>query len=391
MDFNIPPELEELRLKFREFIDTEIIPREKDFDHKLERMPEPVVKELRDKVKAAGLWVPHLPKEHGGLSLDMIGHCLIFSELGRSIIAPYMFNADAPDEGNMILLDKAGSKAQKEKYLYPMIQGDIHSTFAMSEPPPGTGSDPSAMITNAEKKGDRYIINGKKWFATGAKDAKLAIVFARVNGSFRKSTMFLVDTNTKGYKFIREIDTMGSHGQGGHCEIHLDNVEVGEEDVLGGVAKGFRLSQVRLGPARLGHCMRWLGLARRSLEIAISYAKEREVFGAKISEHQGNQWKIADRAMEIELGNLITLKAAWKVQQGQDVRQEISMAKLYVAETLCRVLDDSIQLCGAAGYSRDLPLEWFYRNARAARIADGPSEVHKMVIARNILSGKSAL
>lgn len=389
MDFNIPPELEELRLKFREFVDTEIIPREKDFDHKLERMPEPVVKELRDKVKAAGLWVPHLPKEYGGLGLDMIGHCIVFSELGRSIIAPYMFNADAPDEGNMVLLSEAGTEAQKEKYLYSMIRGETHSTFAMSEPPPGTGSDPSTMIANAEKKGDRYIINGKKWFATGARDANVAIVFAKLNGSFRKSTMFLVPTDAKGYKFIREIDTMGSHGQGGHCEIHLDNVEVGEEAVLGGVAKGFRLSQVRLGPARLGHCMRWIGLARRSLEIAIAYAKEREVFGAKISEHQGNQWKLADRAMEIELGNLITLKAAWKVQQGQDARQEISMAKLYVAETLCRVLDDAIQICGSAGYSRDLPLEWFYRNARAARIADGPSEVHKMIISRNILSGKS--
>lgn len=391
MNFNISPELDLLRLRFRDFVNAEIIPREKDFDHDNGRMPESIVTELRNKVKAQGLWLPHMPKEYGGLGLDMIGHCLVFSELGRSIIAPYMFHADAPDEGNMILLSKAATEAQKEKYLYPMIRGETHSTFAMSEPPPGTGSDPSTMLANAEKKGDRYILNAKKWFATGAKGASFAIVFAKVNGSFRRSTMFLVPTDSEGYKFIREIDTMGSHGQGGHCEIHLENVEVGQEDILGGVARGFRLSQVRLGPARLGHCMRWIGLARRSLEIAIDYAKKREVFGAKLAEHQGNQWKLADRATEVELGNLITLKAAWKVQQGEDARQEISMAKLYVSEMLCRVLDDCIQLCGAAGYSRDLPLEWFYRNARAARIADGPSEVHKMVIARNILSGKSPI
>lgn len=388
MDFEVSPEVESLRLKLREFVSNEIIPLEKHYNYETGRMPEEINQKARVKVKSAGFWTPHLPKKEGGLGLDQIGTCIIFSELGRSPIAPYIFNCDAPDEGNMHLLSLAATEKQKELILHPLIRGELRTAFAMTEPSPGAGSDPTSLQTNAEKVGDTFILNGKKWYCTGANGAKYLIVMAKVNGSFRKTTMFLVPTDAVGYKMVREIEIMGSHGPGGHCELNFENVEVSEDMVLGRVGEGFRLSQERLGPARLTHCMRWTGMARRALSIARTYAKERIVFSSKIAEHQGIQWMFAERATEIEMAFLLTLKAAWLLQSGKDARQETSMAKWKVSEALCNTIDTAIQICGGMGYSRDLPLELFYRDARAARIADGPSEVHKMVIGRNYVSEK---
>ncbi len=390
MDLTVAPAVEELRLRIREFVETRVMPAEKLYDYEDGRMPESVCDDLRAQVKEAGLWAPHLPKEEGGLGLDLIGQCVIFMELGRSPIAPFMFNADAPDEGNMHLLSVAATPDQKERFLKPLIAGEIRSAFAMTEPEGGAGSDPQLLQTNADKDGDDFILNGRKWFATGANGAGFLIVMARVNNSFRKTTLFLVPADSPGYTMVREVGVMGSHGPGGHCELTFENVKVPAANVLGRVAEGFRLSQVRLGPARLTHCMRWLGMARRAMEIAREYARERQVFGSKLAEHQGIQWMMADRAVEIEAGTMLTLKAAMKLRDGEDIRHAISMAKLHVSETLCRTLDDAIQICGAKGYSRDLPLELFYRDARAARLADGPSEVHRMVLGRNLMSGKEA-
>lgn len=230
------------------------------------------------------------------------------------------------------------------------------------------------------------IIFGHKWFCTGAKGASFIIVFSKFQNSFRKSTMFLVSTESEGYELVREIEIMGSHGVGGHCELIFKIVKVPPENVLGGIGQGFRLSQVRLGPARLTHCMRWIGLATRALEIAKEYAKKREVFGSKLSEHQGIQWMFAESITEIEAFFALTLQAAYKLDSGFDAKRDLSIAKYYTSEMLCRVSDRAIQICGSHGYSRDLPLEWFYRDARAARFADGPSEVHKMIIARSYLS-----
>ncbi len=389
MDFSLPPHVEEVRLRVRDFVEKYAMPAEQAYDYTSGRMPEKLTDELRKKVKEAGLWVPHLPKKEGGLGLDMTGMCIVFAELGRSPVAPFLFNADAPDEGNMHLLSEAASEDQKERFLKPLIRGEIRSAFAMTEPAPGAGADPASLLTNAERKGDKFVLNGRKWFCTGANGAGFLIVFARVDGSFRRSTMFLVPTNTPGYTMIREVGVMGSHGPGGHCELNFENVEVPPENVLGRVGEGFRLSQVRLGPARLSHCMRWIGLSRRAMEIARKYAQDREVFGSKIAEHQGIQWMFADRAVEIESGLLLTLKCAHMYDKGEDARHLTSMAKLHVSETLCRTLDTAIQICGSAGYSRDLPLELFYRDARAARLADGPSEVHRMVIGRSLMSGRT--
>lgn len=388
MDFSVEPKVAELCQQIRAFVSEHVIPAEKLYDYDTGRMPESVNEDLRKKVKAAGLWAPHLSKDLGGLGLDIFGQCAVFMELGRSPMAPFIFNCDAPDEGNMHLLHEAASPEQKKRFLEPLAAGTIRSAFAMTEPAPGAGSDPSALATDAVRDGDDFILNGHKWFCTGANGAAFLIVMARVNGSFRKCSLFLVPTDSPGYTMLREVGVMGSHGPGGHCELRFENVRVPGSLLLGGVGQGFRLSQVRLGPARLTHCMRWIGMARRSMDIAREYARGRELFGSRLSDHEGIQWQFADAAVAIESGVLLTLKAADLLRRGQDARHALSMAKLHVSETLCSVLDRAIQICGAAGYSRDLPLELFYRDARAARLADGPSEVHRMVIGRSLMSGK---
>ncbi len=389
LETKIDSSTEDIRLRIRDFVAREVIPAEKLYDHASGRMPREVNEELRAKVKAEGLWAPHLPKEEGGLGLDLIGRCLVFAELGYSAFAPYVFNCDAPDEGNMHLLAEAATPEQKERFLHPLVEGKIRSAFAMTEPAPGAGSDPSALSTNAVRDGDDFILNGRKWFCTGANGADFLIVFARLDGSFRKSTMFLVPADSPGYTMLREVEVMGSHGPGGHCELEFKDVRVPANMVLGRPGSGFRLSQVRLGPARLTHCMRWTGMARRAMDIALNYAKERELFGSRLADKQGIQWMLARAAVEIEAGMLLTMKAARLLEEGKDFRHAGSMAKLKVSETLCNVLDDAIQICGATGYSRDLPLELFYRDARAARLADGPSETHLMVLSRNLISGNA--
>lgn len=379
-------DINQIRLKIRNIVNEVIIPAESKFDFKTGRMPQEEVNRIRSYIKSEGLWTPHLPVEYGGLGLSLLDTCLIFSEMGRSPIAPFMFNCDAPDEGNMHLLIEAATNDQKEKYLYPLIEGKIRSGFAMTEPPPGAGSDPSTLLTNATEEDNHYIINGHKWFCTGANGAKFVIVFSKFQNSFRKSSMFIVETDTPGYTMLREIEIMGSHGAGGHCELLFENVKIPKENILGKIGEGFRLTQVRLGPARLTHCMRWIGLARRSLEIAKQYAKERVVFGKKLFEHEGIQWMIAESLTEIEAAWTLTMNAAKKLDEGKNPKKELSMAKYYTSEMLCRVIDRAMQICGSHGYSKDLPLEWFYRDARASRYADGPTEVHKMVIAREFFS-----
>ena len=246
-----------------------------------------------------------------------------------------------------------------------------------------------AHAPRAGKATDRFkMIHQVAVAHDGTEVVLTGYMLGRVDGSFRKSSMFLVPTDSAGYRMEREVGVMGSHGPGGHCAVSFHDVEVPPENLLGGVGQGFRLSQVRLGPARLSHCMRWTGLARRSMQIAREYAKERTAFDARLADHEGIQWMFAERALEIECGFLLTLKAAWLLEQGQDIRHATSLAKWQVSETLCRSVDTAIQVCGAKGYSRDLPLELFYRDARAARLADGPTEVHKMVIGKNLTSGK---
>ena len=387
MDFSLAPDVIALRNRVATFVRDVIMPHEMKLDEH-GRLPQATVDSLRSKVKAAGLWTPHLPVEYGGQGLDMVSMAVVFEQLGKCQIAPYLFNCDAPDEGNMHLLIDHGSADQIERYLRPLAAGQIRSGFAMTEPAPGAGSDPSLLQTHAEWHGDRWLINGHKWYTTNADGAAFIIVMARTSDDLRGgATLFIVDKDTPGFRVVRQIGVMGSDGPGGHCELTFDNVEVSDSQILGGVGQGFQLAQARLGPARLSHCMRWLGMAQRALEIATERAQNREAFGKRLADHEAVQWMLTDSATEIHAGHVMTLHAAWMIDQGQDSRHYTSMAKLYVSELMGRVIDRAIQICGSLGYSTDLPLERYYRDARAARIVDGPSEVHRMVIARNTLKG----
>lgn len=387
MDFELEPELIELRDRVAAFVRDEVIPLEKDFSPN-------DLKALRDKARKAGIYGPQLPREWGGLGLGTFGMCVVFEQAGRSLLGPLALHCAAPDEGNMHLLSIYATPEQREQYLRPLVEGKIRSCFAMSEPAPGAGADPTMLKTQAVKVEGGWEITGRKWFATGAEGAAFAIAMAITDPSVpahRGVTMFLVPANSPGFKVVRSVPVMGGHGSiGGHGEIDFDHVRVPDSAVFGKIGDGFKMAQVRLTPARLTHCMRWLGVAQRSLEIAIDRAREREAFGKKLAEHQAVQWMIADSEIEIHASRLMVMHAAWKHERGDDIRHESSICKVFVAETVNRVVDRAVQVCGALGVSTDTPLEHFYREARAFRIYDGPSEVHRMVIARDLLRPRRA-
>jgi acyl-CoA dehydrogenase len=387
MDFSVSPAAEELRRQVRRFIDERVIPLEPR-EHSEHGLPAEVLAEVRGQARAAGVWAPQLPAELGGLGLALSDLAPIFEEAGRSPLGPLALNCAAPDEGNMHLLLLAGTPTQKAKYLARLARGECRSCFAMTEPPPGAGSDPSMLRTLAVPDGDGWVIDGHKWFISGADGAAFAIVAAVTNPDAPArecATLFLVDADNPGWRVVRRIPTMGGEGPGGHCEVLLRNCRVGPGDVLGPVNEGFGLMQARLGPARLTHCMRWLGAAGRCLDIAAEYVRGRSAFGKLLSEHEGLRWMLADSATDLHAGRLMVHEAAWQIERGERAQTQTSMCKVFVAEAVGRVIDRAVQMCGARGYSGDTVLERFYRDARAFRIYDGPSEVHRMVIARQFL------
>ena len=389
MDFTLPPELDDYRRRVRAFVEEENLPVEADRANwdEHENIADAPLAALRAKAKAAGLWTLQLPKDVGGQGLPMVGVAACYEEMNRSIFGPVCFNAAAPDDGNMRLLSMVGTPAQKERWLAPIVEGRVRSAFAMTEPHPGGGSDPSMMMTRAERKGDRWVVSGRKWFITGADAAQHFILMARTSDDPRKGlTAFLFDKDQPGWRIERRIPIMGPEEHGGHCELIFEGLEIPDENVLMKVGDGLKATQIRLGPARLTHCMRWTGLAKRCLEIAAAYVKERESFGMPLAEHEGVQWMLGETAMQIEIGRLLTMKAAHALDSGSFARKEVSMAKVQVADTLFKAADTAIQLCGARGYSKDTVLEWIYRYARQAKLVDGASEVHKMVLSRSYLA-----
>jgi acyl-CoA dehydrogenase len=389
MNLSLPPELEDLRRRVRDVIEREIMPLEHapaSFDAH-ENIGLPLLEDVRRKVKAAGLWAPQMPRSFGGLGLNTAGMAVLYEEMGRSIFGPVSFNCAAPDDGNMMLLAKVARADQQERWLRPIAEGRVRSAFVMTEPMPGAGSDPSAMRTRAEKRGDKWVVTGRKWFITGAGAAQHFILIARTSDDARRGlTAFLYDRDQPGWSILRRIPIMGPEEHGGHCELEFDGLEIPDENRLMGVGEGLKVTQIRLGTARLTHCMRWLGMARRALEIARPYVEERMNFGHLLKDHEGVQWLLGEAAMAIEIGRLLTLKAALALDGGSRARAEVSMAKIQVSETLHKAIDTAIQLMGARGYSKDTPLEWMYRYARQARLVDGASEVHKMVVAREWLN-----
>jgi acyl-CoA dehydrogenase len=386
IDFTIPPELETARRAVAAFMDQHVYPKENRIVED-EGIPAELERDLQEQVKSQDLWAPHLPKEWGGMGIGFIGQALVNEIIGRSVIGPRIFGNAAPDAGNAELLLIAATPEQKEQYLRPLASGNVRSCFAMTEPEV-SGSDPTGLRTTALREGDEWVINGHKWFISGAIGSAFAIVMAVTDSAadpYGRASMILVPTNTPGFNIIRAVGVMGSGGVGGHCEIRFENCRVPAGNLLGEKGKGFKLAQARLGPGRIQHCMRWVGAAQRSFEMMCRYSLKRESFGEPLAKKQTIQNWIADSAAEINAARLMTLNAAWKMDRGEDARVEISLIKFYGARVLNDVIDRAIQTHGALGYSKDTPLEMFYRDARAARIYDGPDEVHRQVVAQRIL------
>ncbi|ABV92746.1 acyl-CoA dehydrogenase domain protein [Dinoroseobacter shibae DFL 12 = DSM 16493] len=385
MDFELPVEVEALRARVADFVAGEILPLEADranFDAH-DNIALPVLETVRAKAKAAGLWAPQSPRARGGMGLSTVARAVFYEEANRSIFGPVCFNCAAPDDGNMAVLAQLGTPAQQDRWLQPIIDGRVRSAFAMTEPHPGGGSDPGMMRTRAEKRGDGYVVHGHKWYITGAAEAQHFILLARTSDDPKRGhTAFLFDADQPGWRIDRRIPIMGPEEHGGHCELIFDGLEISAENVLMEEGRGMKVTQTRLGPARLTHCMRWLGLAKRCVEIATEYAATREGFGVRLADRESIQLMLGGLAMDIEVGRLLTMKAAWEIDQGGFARKEVSMAKIHVANLLHRAADVAIQINGARGYSRDTVLEWIYRYARQARLVDGADEVHRMVLNR---------
>ncbi|GIL11287.1 MAG: acyl-CoA dehydrogenase [Chloroflexota bacterium] len=388
MDFSLPPHVQDITRRVREFVDSEVIPLEHYIHNPGQRVPADVLASLRDRAKAAGLWAPQMPPELGGLGLSLQEIVPVFEAAGRSLLGPAALNCAAPDEGNMHLLHMFANQEQTERYLKPLAAGQIRSAFAMTEPAPGAGSDPTMLKTRAVRDGGEWVINGHKWFTSGADGAAFLIIMAVTDPdvpAHKGSTLFLAPADTPGIELVRHVPTMGAADLGGHPEMRFHDLRLPHSAILGEEGQGFALTQQRLGPARLTHCMRWTGIAQRALEIATRYAAEREAFGSRLTGHQAIQWMLADSALELHAGRLMIHQAAWLLEQGQAARQETSMCKIFVAEAVNRVLDRAIQICGGKGVTRDLPLSTWYEAARAFRIYDGASEVHRMVVARQVV------
>ena len=384
---------EEIKLKIKEFVKEELYPLEPwilncEWEEKL-----PKLNELRDKVKAQGLWLPQIPKDYGGLGLTNAQHGEVSEILGASPYGHYVFNCQAPDAGNMEILIEFGTKAQKEKYLEPLLKGEIRSCFAMTEPD-FAGSNPVNMGTVAEIKGDNYIINGHKWFTSGFDGADFSIVMLvskpNSDNPHKKASQIIVPTKTEGVEFIRNIQIMGHPGGGweSHSEIKFHDVKVPLLNVLGTDGEGFSIAQKRLGPGRIHHCMRWIGICERSFDLMCKRALSRELaHGKKLADKQTIQNWISECRAEINAARLLVQDAAHKIdiQGAYKTRKEISIIKFYCANVLQKVIDCAIQVHGAKGITDDTILAAYYRHERAARIYDGADEVHKSSLAKQIL------
>jgi acyl-CoA dehydrogenase len=387
ISFKIPPEIADLKARIRDFVDREVVPREPALLTP-DGVTWDVVGALREKARAAGIYGPQIPKHLGGLGLDWRGVAVTFEEAGTSLLGPLALNCAAPDEGNMHLLENVATPEQKQKYLVPLAAGRIRSCFAMTEPAPGAGADPTMLRSRARQDGDDWVIDGHKWYITGVDGAAFAIVMVRTSDDpdqRRGSTMFLVDAGTPGFEIVRHVPSLDRTFPGGHCEVRFTNCRVPSSAILGEADFGFDYAQSRLVPARLTHCMRWLGIARRALEIAAEHAVQRTGGGKTLGEHQMVQAMLADSQIDLDASRLLIWRACWDLDEGRPARGESSAAKVFVAEAVHRVVDRAIQVCGALGISEDLPLSLFYREIRAFRIYDGPTEVHKVAVARRVL------
>ncbi|MET4047098.1 MULTISPECIES: acyl-CoA dehydrogenase family protein [unclassified Rhodococcus (in: high G+C Gram-positive bacteria)] len=389
VDLTYSPHVQALIGKTRTFIREEVLPVEDEF---LGNFTDAGGDELRislqQAAKKAGVFAPHAPIEYGGAGLNMSDRAPLFEEGGYSLFGPAALNIGAPDEGNVHMLAHIASGPQKEQFLAPLAAGDVRSAFAMTEPAPGAGSDPSALRSTGIKVDGGWRIDGHKWFITGADGAGFFIIMARTAGKpgdRAGATMFLAPADTEGIKVGRHIGTLDQATIGGHCEVFFDNVFVPDENVLGAVDEGFNYAQVRLGPARMTHVMRWLGAARRGHEIAVAQVAQREGFGSVLGDLGMIQKMVADNEIDIAATRALLVQACFALDQGSTAGNETSIAKTFAAEAVFRIVDRSIQMCGGLGVSDDLPLARLSREIRPFRVYDGPSEVHRWAIAKRVV------
>ena len=389
IDFSFPEEVTFIVERVRRFCEEVVAPAQKEIESN-EGDRKVLVRQIVSMRKAAkewGLWLPHMPEEWGGMGLGHVAMAAVSAEAAKkSSFGPFALNAQAPDEGNMHTLLHWASPAQKEKYLRPLCEGTARSCFAMTEPEVA-GSDPTLIQTRAVPDGDGWLVNGHKWFISGARGAKFAILIARTEDEPEipqaGNSAFIVDLPSEGWEIVRDVETMsGAHN---HCEIRIENLRLPADALLGGRGQGHLLGQARLGPARLAHCMRWIGQAETALEMMVARSLERFAHGSLLAEKQGIQWMIADSTMELYQSKLMVLHAAYKIDRGEDFKSEVSMAKHFVANALNRIVDRAIQVHGALGYSTDTPLAKMATQARWARFADGADEVHQWRIAERTI------
>lgn len=387
MHYAISAELGALGARVREFVRREVIPLERDPRQNAHGPSGELCAELQRRGKAAGLWSLHAPAEFGGGGLDHLGQAVVLEAAGYSLLGPIALNV-MPGEGDHQMLARIATPEQQQRWLRPLIDGTAKSTFMVTEPDNGAGADPNQMLTTATPDGDAFVITGRKWLITGFRDAAFHIVMAQTldaTGCKLGATMFVVDADAPGLSEVRILDMLDDMFQGGHSEVALDRVRVSRDRVLGEIGKGFRYAQVRLCPARLTHCMRWLGAAERCHDIATAHARWRTAFGKPIGEHEGVSFMLADNLMDLHYCRLAVHHAAWLLDQGREAREETSMCKVFCSERLSAVVDRSLQILGGIGSSDDTAIARIYRNIRAFRLYDGPSEVHRWALGRAIL------
>jgi alkylation response protein AidB-like acyl-CoA dehydrogenase len=378
-------EIHELRGRYRAFMEEHVYPNERA----LHADDAELIRSLQAKAKEQGLWAPHVPPEAGGTGQGFLAYAHLNEEIGRSTYAQLVFGCQAPDAGNAEILHLFGTDEQKERWLKPLVAGEIRSFFSMTEPEV-PGSDPTTLRTKAVRDGGEWVIDGHKWFSSGADGAAFGIVMAVTDPEaepHRRASQIVVPADTRGVEIAGPTRVLGHAGSGWstHCEVWYRGVRVPVDNTLGEPGDGFRIAQKRLGPGRIHHVMRWLGQMQRAFELLCSYSLEREAFGSRLADKQTVQNWIADSAAEIHACRLMTLDAAHKIDDGDEARVEVSVIKYYAAQALHDVIDRAIQVHGARGLTDETPLAEMYANARAARIYDGPDEVHRMVVSRRIL------
>lgn len=391
IDFEIPPEAKAVREKVRQWVNDECIPAEALIHDK--DSYKSVLADLRRKARERDLWMPFVPKEWGGMGLGPLANALVQMELGRSHLGALSMNSQGPDDATILTLLAHGTEYQKEKYLKPLLNGEMRVCYSMTEK--AAGADATGMRTTAVKDGnENYILNGEKWFSSAASAADLAVVMARTDPDaprHQQFSTFIVELPNPGYRIVRDIPTMAAEGPlshimgGGHSEIEIKDLVVPAENLLGGEGQGFNMGQHRLAYGRLRHGMHNVAMAQRALDLATEHVTKRETFGRKLKDRQGVQWMLADCASELYMARLMLLHIAYKAEKGMDLRQENSIAKVFLAHMVHKVVDTAIQLHGALGYSTDTPLARWYTHIRSQRLVDGPDEVHRWTVGRNVI------